>query len=540
MDTDSCCICCKRVQYFCVQILCENCKTKCHVKCVNLEREDLEYINNWFCPKCVESIFPFNHFHDNEDFYGAILEELLDCSYQYHIINQRIFNPFEVNDDHEYPLTEIDPDIQFYLNSHYLKSTKCDYYHENSFNKHVVQKINQNSEKKESHLSLFHTNIKSLSKHFDELELYLESLNYNFSFIGLTETWLNDNNCDLFARDNYESINRYRKHRIGGGVSLYIKQDIKYKSRSDLECFDTNFETLFVEVDKSSFLTNSNIIVGVIYRMPGTPLNVFNEYINGVLNIIAKEKKLCYLMGDYNADLLKHESDSHTSDLLDIMYSNSMFPVISKPTRVTDLNKTATLIDHIYTNNFEQDHQHVQGILCTAISDHFSIFHIAVNSKAGNNYNTHIIKRDMKQSNITKFKNEMSLIEWGAVLAEHDAQNAYTMFHNTISNLYNRCFPCKKINAGYTNRKPWLSMALKESIKVKNKLYITRNKGPNAHEKCKYYKKYRNKLNKLLVTAERKYYSDLLEKHRSNLKKSWQILTRASVPNEQPLGPNNH
>ena len=41
--------------------------------------------------------------------------------------------------------------------------------------------------------------------------------------------------------------------------------------------------------------------------------------------------------------------------------------------------------------------------------------------------------------------------------------------------------------------------------------------------KC-YYKKYRNKLNQLIKTAERKHYHDLLIEHKSNIKTSWQII----------------
>ena len=76
----------------------------------------------------------------------------------------------------------------------------------------------------------------------------------------------------------------------------------------------------------------------------------------------------------------------------------------------------------------------------------------------------------------------------------------------------------------YFDRKPWLTPALKESIKVKNKLYINRNKGVNMNEQRSKYKTYRNRLNYLIRTAERQYYQDQISKHKSNLEKSWQII----------------
>ena len=38
------------------------------------------------------------------------------------------------------------------------------------------------------------------------------------------------------------------------------------------------------------------------------------------------------------------------------------------------------------------------------------------------------------------------------------------------------------------------------------------------------YKRYRNKLNKLLLDAERNHYNDILNNNKNNMKKSWKIL----------------
>ena len=82
----------------------------------------------------------------------------------------------------------------------------------------------------------------------------------------------------------------------------------------------------------------------------------------------------------------------------------------------------------------------------------------------------------------------------------------------------------KEINKKYFNNKPWLTAALKESIKTKSKSYNDRYKGTNCDEKCNIYEAYPNKLNHLLQSAERNHYQDLLNEHRSNVKKFWQII----------------
>ena len=106
-----------------------------------------------------------------------------------------------------------------------------------------------------------------------------------------------------------------------------------------------------------------------------------------------------------------------------------------------------------------------------------------------------------------------------------DAQQAYSAFHKLLAEKYASCFPFKKIAKRYYHNKPWLTADSKESIKIKNKLYVKRFKGGNTEDKCEQYI-YRNKLNHIMRTAERKHYLDLLIEHKSNLKKSWQILKR--------------
>ena len=136
---------------------------------------------------------------------------------------------------------------------------------------------------------------------------------------------------------------------------------------------------------------------------------------------------------------------------------------------------------------------------------------------------TPILKRNMCQRNITKFISKMNMIDWQFVLNETDTQSAYTKFHEVISTKCNACFPYRKISKKYYKNKPWLSTALKESIKIKNKLYV-KSKRSNGDENVFFYKKYRNKLNPLIRTTERKHFHDILLEHKSNLKKSWQVI----------------
>ena len=158
------------------------------------------------------------------------MENLLDCSSHFHEMSNKIFNPFEINDSIDTPLTEVDPDIQFYSSVQYIQSTKCDYYLEDKFISIIAE-----GNKRARNLLFFHINIKSFPKRYDEFEIYLNSLTFKFSFIALSETWLDEYKQGLYELPNYTSINEFRKNKKGGGVLLYIADYLKFKHRHDLE-----------------------------------------------------------------------------------------------------------------------------------------------------------------------------------------------------------------------------------------------------------------------------------------------------------------
>ena len=110
------------------------------------------------------------------------------------------------------------------------------------------------------------------------------------------------------------------------------------------------------------------------------------------------------------------------------------------------------------------------------------------------------------------------------VSTETDAQLAYSKFQTILSEKYNRCFPLRNTKTIYHDRKSWLTMDLRESIKIKNKLYVGTKKGQNKVETHLFYKQYRNNLNHLLRSGEQKYYQDISSEHRSNIKRYWQII----------------
>ena len=74
----------------------------------------------------------------------------------------------------------------------------------------------------------------------------------------------------------------------------------------------------------------------------------FNDLLEQCLGEIGRENKPCYIVGDFNFDLLNSSLHSDTDSFISSMYSFSFFPLITKPTRVT--TRSCSCIDNIFTN----------------------------------------------------------------------------------------------------------------------------------------------------------------------------------------------
>ena len=59
-----------------------------------------------------------------------------------------------------------------------------------------------------------------------------------FSIIGITETWLNEQNSNCYGLTNYRSVNAFRHVKRGGGVSIYVRDGINFVVRDDLNLFN--------------------------------------------------------------------------------------------------------------------------------------------------------------------------------------------------------------------------------------------------------------------------------------------------------------
>ena len=319
----------------------------------------------WSCIICNESMFPFNHILDETEFISALPVNDID-HVNLNSISKLLFVPFEFNEDPYFiPGFKYDPDVNFFNEISQNINFNANYYLKDGFKKCVTEMQTNNA----SLFSLFHMNIRSTRTNLSKMLAYLEVLTHKFDIIGLSETWLKESEIDLYNIHGYNHVAMPRIYADRGGVSLYLRNTFSYGVREDLSFRNEYCECLFIEIAADV----KPVLVAIVYRRPGTDLATFTEFVSNKLGVVKTDKHTCYLLGDLNINLLRHEVHRQTADFLDIMYSSGFIPLINRPTRVTA--ETAKVVDHIYSNDLNATRKTMQGILVTDITDHYPVFH---------------------------------------------------------------------------------------------------------------------------------------------------------------------
>ena len=109
-----------------------------------------------------------------------------------------------------------------------------------------------NTSNENSNFSVLCLNIRSLSnlKNFSKFEELLSSLTLAPSLIAVTKTWLKPNYSESIVNlPGYSFISNPRIQTQGGGVGFYVKDNIVYSTRLDLNKMEEKFfESLFIDL----------------------------------------------------------------------------------------------------------------------------------------------------------------------------------------------------------------------------------------------------------------------------------------------------
>ena len=124
-------------------------------------------------------------------------------------------------------------------------------------------------------LSLFHVDIRCLSKHIDEFEIVLHASKIIFDFIGVSETKQLINK-DFISNVGIEGYQMYFQpsESASDGVAIYVINKLDNFRKDDLSVIEDDFESLWIQIKNNK---GKNIMCGCIYRHSNRdPNNFFN------------------------------------------------------------------------------------------------------------------------------------------------------------------------------------------------------------------------------------------------------------------------
>lgn len=377
--------------------------------------------------------------------------------------------------------------------------------------------------KRENSFTIAHFNIHSIpSKYDDFLQLLklLDEKNLSPDIIMLCETFLSEKNHSRFHFQGYNMVNAYRVNKKRGGVSLLIKLGINYVERPDLSLFEEGkFESIFLEIQQNK---SRNIVIGEVYRVPGTNETEFIEKYENIITRIKEENKSLIIGTDQNLDYLKINLHRNTMKFFEANLTNGIMPTIYKPTRVT--TNTASLIDNIYVDC--SLFQNIKSFIVKSdISDHYLCLACMNGSLMSNKTCETSITRKITDDVLRKMNASLCNRNWN-MLDNMDVNESSEMLINEIKVVMDFYAPerVKNINFKKIQSQPWFTQGLTKSSRKCLKMFNKVSKKPKDSPEFQNYRIYRNMYNKIRRKAKIAYYNDLLQEHRKNTKKVWKIL----------------
>lgn len=372
---------------------------------------------------------------------------------------------------------------------------------------------------------IFHANVRSLCKNFDNLLAHLQNVSHHYDIIVLTETWLNENSEQLFKIPGYESISLNRTGR-GGGIRVYAMEGLITQCCTEFTAIFDTHESLFLRITlKNAF----SFVLGCLYRPPSYSIPQFCEFLhNEILSNRLVLNSNCIFIGDFNIDLLNAENYLSIQTFCDYMAEGGFTQLINEPTRVNNEGLATSLLDHIWVNF---DKVSYSGLVDSPFTDHIPIeLHLKVKAD-----NFTVIKRfrDLSQNNFLKFDTAKYELFRSYNFSSRDANKETTLFLIWLNNVLNKYFPIRSKNLSIKRIKmPWLTNDIMKLIHKKHKLFIALKKKLFPYAA---YRAYSDLLKILINKVKMKYMRNSFKSNKNNSKKLWKsvdtILGRKSKNN---------
>ena len=219
------------------------------------------------------------------------------------------------------------------------------------------------------------------------------------------------------------------------------------------------------------------IIVGNIYRSPRTLREHTKQFINEFTSLVQALDNTnlnIVLAGDFNINLLKINESETCCEFFDLLTSQSLFPHITLPTRLT--NGGGTLIDNLFCKMIKSLKKNTAGILLNQLSDHLPCFTLLETDIVHNSKPkfTRIFKQN--DDAIQQIKNEINSSELHKKLDTSHTANPNASYNSILEVIEtarkkHMMGTFVKFNKYKHKKSKWITYGILKSIRFRDKLY---------------------------------------------------------------------
>ena len=368
---------------------------------------------------------------------------------------------------------------------------------------------------------IVHLNIRSLTKHLDEVYLNLAG----FDIIALTETWLHGNIPDSMVhlsgykliRCDRLSANAAVKKR-GVGIAIFIRDKyVDYvEPLIELTRVSPDMEQYWIEIKRPYC---KPIWMCTCYRPPSGNTKIAFDELSNAISVLDKISYVAELliMGDLNINYTTKTS-SDFKLIKEFERKHIITQIINSPTRIT--NRVKSTIDLIMTDMLYVSES---GVLPVAISDHLPIYLIKKKDRPIKTF-SQIKGRTYKKYNKDILVN---LIKTNGRWAEfwnpsHDPTQLWDIMLSIIHDAADVL--CPYVNIRIRDDTPgWYTKEIIEEVNLK-KHYAGELRKSNSTGNYNNLMHSKRKLRRMLTVAKQDLIVSSLNENRSNPRRFWRII----------------
>ena len=352
-----------------------------------------------------------------------------------------------------------------------------------------------NSVLKNKKLNVCSLNSQSICNKMDEFRITFKDS--KATIIIVSETWCNSKVSDSFLKlPGYKLIRHDRKGKRGGGLAIYIKENIKF---TVIEKSDRNCKTEYVLLE--IYLSDIKLLLFALYNPPRSDC----------VPIIEEKLSQYYLnyddvllTGDLNIDYLQHHG-RQTNLIYALFQSFGLTNLVSSATHFS--NSSSSAIDYMVSSKIDKLLVFNQ-IDLIEFSRHDVLFCSLDYDIVPENHAPRVA-RNYSRFDGNLLISELQSLDWVDFFCSVNPNEILELFYSNLNFIHDRIFP-EKIISSSQNNNLWFNQVIKTAM-IDRDLSYRAWKISRSSNDLLLFKTLRNRVRNLVRSAKQSYLINYLD-----------------------------